>query len=67
MSEKTQAELLGEKLLYKPENGGKRLSDKELENVMNFCEDYKIFLDNGKTEREVVDYTVDILKNKGYV
>lgn len=67
MSEKTRAELLAEKLLYKPENGGKLLSDKQLDDVMHFCEDYKIFLDNGKTEREVVDYTIDILKKNGYV
>ncbi len=31
-----------------------------------FCEEYKIFLDNAKTEREVTEYTVELAKKHGY-
>ena len=42
---------LAEKLLYQPKNGYDRLSAEE-ERAMNaYCEDYKAFLDHGKTER----------------
>lgn len=64
MSEKTPGQLLTEKLLMKPENIGQR-SAEEIEKANKFCEGYKKFLRN-KTEREVVDYTVELLKQHGY-
>ena len=33
---------------------------------MSFCENYKAFLDEGKTERECVKKAVELLKAAGY-
>ena len=52
--EKTTGELLREKLLYKPKNGFKTLSETELAVVDAYCEGYKQYLDAAKTEREAV-------------
>ncbi|MFZ5597856.1 MAG: aminopeptidase [Bacillota bacterium] len=43
-----------------------RLSEGEKEEVFSFCEEYKWFLDSGKTEREVVDLVVDMAGAKGF-
>ena len=64
--EKTPGELLGEELLYKPENAGERMSAEEIEKSAAFCEGYKEFLNAGKTERECVDWTVSLLEKHGY-
>ena len=49
---------LAEKLLYRPKNGFDRLSAAEEKAMEAYCEDYKRFLDHGKTERLCVDYCV---------
>lgn len=65
MSEKKSAgQKLEEKLLAKSKNLGDT-DNSLLEQTDKFCEDYKKFL-CCKTEREVVDYTLPILKKKGY-
>ncbi len=65
MDEKTQGQLLSEKLVYKSkttfETGN---ADKAA--VTEYCEGYKKFLDNGKTEREVVTETIKMIEAKGY-
>ncbi|MFZ5631958.1 MAG: aminopeptidase [Bacillota bacterium] len=43
-----------------------RLSDAEKASVFLFCEEYKQFLDGGKTEREVVDFVVGSARKKGF-
>lgn len=48
MSEKNK---LAEKLLYAPKNGYDRLSAEDEKAMEAYCEDYKKFLNNGKTER----------------
>lgn len=61
---KSEGKLLEEKLLTKSKNigdKGKEFFDRSSE----FCEGYKEFLLN-KTEREVVDYTIPLLKKNGY-
>lgn len=61
---KSDSEKLREKILNKRQfvvDVDKKAFDKS----MKFCEGYKEFLDQ-KTEREVVDYTIPILKKKGY-
>lgn len=64
MDEKTKGQELEEKLLMKPKNLGEEDQDL-LKKSIEFCDDYKKFLNN-KTEREVVDYTIPILKKHGY-
>ncbi len=65
MAEKKKNEL-AEKLLYKPKNGFDRLSAAEEKAMNAYCEDYKKFLDRGKTERLCVDYCVELAEKKGF-
>ena len=62
--EETKGQKLEKELLMKPANLGEKDAGL-LERASEFCEGYKLFLDN-KTEREVVDYTVPILREHGY-
>ncbi len=39
---------------------------KEQKECLEFCENYKIFLDNAKTEREAVDEIIQIAKKNGF-
>ena len=39
---------------------------KDYSEIMNFAEGYKEFISIGKTEREVVKESVDLLEKKGY-
>ena len=65
MEEKTQGQLLSEKLTYKNQSSFEtKKTDKETVNA--YCEGYKKFLDNGKTEREVVVESIELIKAKGY-
>ncbi len=54
-------------LMYEPKNLSSVLSDDTLNSVMDFSEGYKSFLDSGKTEREVVDTSLEMLKKAGFV
>ena len=57
---------LAEKLLYQPKNGYDRLSAAEEKAMNAYCEDYKTFLDRGKTERLCVDYCVELAEQRGF-
>ena len=41
-------------------------SDKQLKEVDVFADEYRSFLDEGKTERECVDYIVNAAEKEGY-
>ena len=56
--QKTAGELRREALLYQPKNGYDRLSAQDEADMKSYCEDYKKFLDAGKTERECVTEAV---------
>ncbi len=58
---------LREKLMYKPKNGFDRLSPAEEQEMEIYSEHYRKFLDNGKTERDCVDYTVELAEARGFV
>lgn len=53
------------KLLYKNETVADAAPEM-LEAAQTFCEGYKTFLDNGKTEREVAAYSEKMLQDAGY-
>ena len=53
-------------LFHKRQNGYRALPEAELEAMKNYCEGYKVFLDRGRTEREVVRYTVELAEARGY-
>ena len=62
--EKSEGQKLAEKLLIKSEIIGEKKNGL-LEEAQQYGEEYKKFLEH-KTEREIVDYTVPIIKKKGY-
>ena len=63
MSEKNK---LAEKLLYAPKNGYDRLSAEEEKAMNAYCEDYKEFLNHGKTERLCVEFCIELAEKKGF-
>ncbi len=65
--EKTAAELLREELCYKTENGGKALSADVIAACDRYCEGYKTFLDDAKTEREAVTAAIAMAEKQGFV
>ena len=60
---KVEAKELKEKLFYKKKN---IFSNGENDAVFAFAEDYKIYLDNSKTERDAVITSVELSKKEGY-
>lgn len=64
--EKTEYELLKESLFNKKKNASLALNDDEIKKVDLFCEDYKAFLNAAKTEREAVEYSINLAKEKGF-
>jgi len=53
-------------LTYKRKNILGCADEAERKCIQDYCEGYKRFLDNGKTEREVVAETVKLVESKGY-
>ncbi|MBQ4628673.1 MAG: aminopeptidase, partial [Clostridia bacterium] len=54
-------------LSYQNKNAFDVLSETELKEVQEYCEGYKKFLDNGKTERFCVSYAVSLAEKEGFV
>lgn len=50
---------------YKVENGWKKVDNSA--EIFNFCEEYKEFLNLGKTEREFVKEGINFIESKGFV
>lgn len=48
-------------------NAWKSYGNKEMKKLEKLCDDYRAFLDNGKTERECTRLTIDMAKEAGYV
>jgi len=67
MTEKMIGKQLQQKLSKKFHNAWEQLKDGELKKVFEFGEDYKCFMDRGKTERECVDEIIKEAKVKGFV
>ncbi len=65
--EKTQADILREQLTYKPQNGVKVLKTEEIAAADAYCEGYKAYLDDAKTEREAVTAAIALAEAKGFV
>ena len=63
---KSKAAELAEKLLYKAPNTYDVMSAAEVQTAYDYCEEYKKFLDSGKTERECVSEAEKILVGKGF-
>ena len=65
--EKTQAQQLKEKLFYSQKNAFETLPENVITDAYAYCDDYKKFLDGGKTERECVKEAVAMLQKEGFV
>ena len=63
--EKTQGQLLEEKLTYKQKNAWEH-SEKEVQQAFGLCDEYKTYLDDGKTEREFCSVVERQLVKSGY-
>lgn len=55
-----------EKLFYQQKNAYDLISEEERKACYDYCEGYKKFLDNCKTERMGVKYTVALAENAGF-
>ncbi|MEG0692407.1 MAG: aminopeptidase, partial [Oscillospiraceae bacterium] len=64
---KSAGQKLQEELLINRKNGGMILSDSEIKAVEEYCEGYKKFLDDAKTEREAVITSIELAKKHGFV
>ncbi len=65
--EKTQAELLREKLFMNKKHTADFVDDAEMKKAMDFAEGYKKFLNDNKTEREVAKFVVAEAEKNGFV
>lgn len=64
--ETSKAKELQKQLFMKKKNSGLIMSDTELEAADKFCEGYKKFLDDAKTEREAVKAAVALAEKAGF-
>ena len=67
MEEKTPGQQLREALLNERKNGWDVVDEATQRSISDYCEGYKTFLDKGKTERDCVDYTVELAQAAGFV
>lgn len=66
MAEKTETELLKEKLFMQKKNGLLTVSEETVRQADDFCEGYKKFLDNSKTERMAVKSAIALAEKAGF-
>lgn len=64
--EKTKTQLLRESIMM-AENKQKKLTAEVVAEADDFCEGYKEFLDKSPVEREAVEYSLKLAKEKGFV
>lgn len=63
---KKEMEKLSKRLMYHPELVWDKISSNEKKKVFKFCEEYKGFLDQAKTEREAVVAIRNTARERGY-
>lgn len=64
--EKSQAEILKEKLFMQKKHAGLLMTDADIAACDDFCESYKDFLDSAKTEREAVVTAITLAQEEGF-
>ncbi len=64
--EKSKSALLKEKLFVQKKHGCRKAGAETVAKADEFCEAYKTFLDNAKTEREAVAYSVKAAEKAGF-
>ena len=58
---------LRETLLCNTKHGYDRMDPAEMQALEDYCRNYRKFLDNSKTERDCVNYTIELAKAHGFV
>ena len=66
MAEKSKLEELKEQLFYSNEHASYLCDEKEIAAADEFCEGYKKFLNDCRTEREVNSNVIEAAKSRGY-
>ena len=64
--EKSEIDRLREQLLINRKNGFFSVTDKQLKEADDYCDGYKKFLDQGKTERECVEFAIREAEKHGF-
>ena len=67
MSDNNKGKELREALLRNKKNGWDVINEATERKITDYCEDYKVFLDRSKTERDCVAYTVELARAAGFV
>ena len=65
-NEKSRGELLKEQLCMTKKYAYEIMTEEQIKECYDYCEDYKKFLDEAKTERESVAYAVKYLEERGF-
>ena len=55
-----------ERLKYKTKNVYAEITPEQRREMLNLCDEYMTFLDNGKTERECVREAIKMAEEKGF-
>jgi len=66
MGEKTEGEILKEKLFNKKENGWKSKNEEETKTIFEYAKGYINFMNQSKTEREIVASSKKIAESNGF-
>jgi aspartyl aminopeptidase len=66
MAEKTENEILKDKLFYTKKNALEVCDKKTISDGFDFCEGYKAFLNTARTEREAVTEIIRLAEKNGY-
>ncbi len=64
--EKAEGESLKEKLFLNKKNGWIGKTEDEKKEIFKFSDEYMYYLNNGKTEKEIVEISKDILLKNGF-
>ncbi|MCF0122874.1 MAG: aminopeptidase [Ruminiclostridium sp.] len=64
--EMTELQKRQKELFHQKTNGYDRLAEGEETLIQDYCEGYKTFLDEGKTERECVEYAIHLAEAAGF-
>ncbi len=67
MAEKNEDKALRERLFYEQQNGYDLIGTEERIALEDYCEGYKTFLDNARTEREAVREAIAMAEKCGFV
>ncbi|MDI6604535.1 MAG: aminopeptidase [Thermoanaerobacteraceae bacterium] len=65
--ENDELKLIEKRFGYKNTNGWTRLKDEEREKVFKLAEDYKLFMTECKTEREVAEKIIKLAEENGFI